>query len=206
MLEPDPFPSTLPLETEEDIIDQLSDYVPALRHCALTCRAWLPRSRFHLLRSVHIKSGQELEAFSDMLDAYPDRRLRVRSVTMAPEYKESNPRRLLETFPAALLAIAPNLCSWEVTQASMRSTARDILFFHNTTLTRLRYSSIEELHLCSVRLGSLAELIRLVMAFRRLGSLKCTGVRFGKIGTTGTSGISDSLKAVAHRQIRGSQS
>ena len=198
MLELTPFPSIFPVETEENFIDQLSDCVPALRYCALTCRAWLPRSRFHLLRSVRIKSEKHLEAFSDMLDKYPTRRSWITSVTMAPTAKGSNPRRLLETFPFALLANFRNLRRWEINQASVRKVARRAtLFFHNTTLTRLRCSSLEELHLSSIQLGSHAELVRVLVAFAGLSSLKCTNVTFSQAGTAGQ----DSLKVTARRTL-----
>ena len=199
MLELTPFPSIFPVETEENFIDQLSDCVPALRYCALTCRAWLPRSRFHLLRSVRIKSEKHLEAFSDMLDKYPTRRSWITSVTMAPTAKGSNPRRLLEVFSSVLLANTPNLERWEINQAGTRTVARRAtLFFHKTTFIRLRCSSLKELHLRSIQLGSHAELIRLLVAFARLNSLKCTDVGFPRAVTPDLH----SLKVAARRRLR----
>lgn len=198
MLELDPSPLiTVSPDIEERIIDELSDCVPALRCGALTCRAWLPRCRFYLLSSVRIKTGRQLEEFADMLNTYPTRCSWINSLTMAPVAEESNPRRLIETFPAILLPKLSHLQRWEINQAGSRSVGESAtLFFDDVTRPQLRHSSIQELHLCSVRIGSYAELIRLLMAFRRLGSLKCTNLAFGRADTVGI----DTLMVRARRR------
>lgn len=198
MLNLDPFRLRFPLDVEVNIIDQLADCVPALRYCALTCRAWRNRSRFHLLHSVCIKTVQQLEALSHMLNSnkYPYRHSSIESVTMAPVAREPNPRNLLEAFPHELLANTQNLRRWEINQGVMRrASSMDILSFREPTLgERLRGSSIKELHLCSVRLESHSGLLRLLIASAQLDSLRCVAVAFAR-----EEPDLDSLKTEARR-------
>ncbi|KZT11563.1 uncharacterized protein LAESUDRAFT_276807 [Laetiporus sulphureus 93-53] len=44
--------SLLPVEITDSVIDHLRDDYPSLFACALACRAWLPRARFHIFRRV----------------------------------------------------------------------------------------------------------------------------------------------------------
>ncbi|KAJ3996309.1 hypothetical protein F5050DRAFT_132940 [Lentinula boryana] len=44
----------LPNELHELIIDELSYSFPELKSCSLVCKAWLPRSRYHLYRVARI--------------------------------------------------------------------------------------------------------------------------------------------------------
>ena len=57
--------SPLHLELEEQVIDQLSDNFSALRSCSLTCRRWLPRSRYHLFSAIRIRTKDELSQLLD---------------------------------------------------------------------------------------------------------------------------------------------
>lgn len=131
-----------------------------------------------------------------MLKACLNRCSLINSVTMAPTATESNPRRLIETFPVTLLANIPNLQRWEINQADTQPAAnRATLVFQQVVLTRLRYSSIEELHLYAVQLESYMELHRLVTSIVTLGNLRCTSVGFRQVATVGLN----SLK-VPHRR------
>lgn len=59
----------VPIDVVEHIIDSIASsriYFPderrrALYNCSLTCRAWLPRSQYHLYRSIHIKTVEQLD-------------------------------------------------------------------------------------------------------------------------------------------------
>ncbi|KAI0091206.1 hypothetical protein BDY19DRAFT_689245 [Irpex rosettiformis] len=61
----------LPPELRDCVIDFLQDSRPALQTCSLIGRAWLPRSRYHLFRSVQIEPGRRATAFRSLLDANP---------------------------------------------------------------------------------------------------------------------------------------
>ncbi|CCL98819.1 uncharacterized protein FIBRA_00824 [Fibroporia radiculosa] len=62
----------LPTEVWEQVIDWMpivSWYRRDLISCALTCRAWLPRSRIYLYRKVTLRNARHLRAFVQLLKA-----------------------------------------------------------------------------------------------------------------------------------------
>lgn len=73
----------LPVEVCERIIDFVAgmnlhfilwgdhEMRSALRACALTCRSWVPRSRFHLFESITVRSSSDLDAIVGRLRASP---------------------------------------------------------------------------------------------------------------------------------------
>lgn len=71
-------PSRLPLEVYELIIDQLHDDPLALEACALTCRAWLPRSRFRLFL-IQIQHVPTVGTYNNLLR-------RIRASPSLPQY------------------------------------------------------------------------------------------------------------------------
>ncbi|KAI0693699.1 hypothetical protein C8T65DRAFT_63318 [Cerioporus squamosus] len=58
----------VPVEIAEHIIDVLWNDNGALRQCALTCRAWLPRSRLHIFHSIALCKRSKVYAFAGLLD------------------------------------------------------------------------------------------------------------------------------------------
>ncbi|RDX50815.1 hypothetical protein OH76DRAFT_1348196, partial [Lentinus brumalis] len=62
-----PFSRQFPLELIERIIDQLRHDVWSLRSCALTCRAWRLRGRFHLLRVIQVLGPKQLDEICSFL-------------------------------------------------------------------------------------------------------------------------------------------
>ncbi|TBU33872.1 hypothetical protein BD309DRAFT_855433 [Dichomitus squalens] len=128
-----------PTEIEENLLDLLSDHPQTLRNCALTCRRWLPRSRFHLLRAVSLRTREDLASLCGFLDVDPQCRQWVRSVVMAP-IVEKDTQLVLETFPVPSLAALPNLRRWEIRGADMSDPSRRrALLCHKATLARLGY-------------------------------------------------------------------
>ncbi|KAI1785428.1 hypothetical protein LXA43DRAFT_847041, partial [Ganoderma leucocontextum] len=103
---------SFPVEVQEHVIDRSAVDVLTLRNCALTCRVWLPRSRLHLFSTIRISTQEDIYSFCDLLDAEPDRRMMVRSITMVANVCEKRSSCLLETFPVQLLSRLPNLRGW----------------------------------------------------------------------------------------------
>jgi hypothetical protein len=60
--------SKLPSELADTIIDYLHDDNYALTTCSTVCKAWLPRSRFHLLGHISLASWNS-KGFFDLLDS-----------------------------------------------------------------------------------------------------------------------------------------
>ncbi|KAI0758699.1 hypothetical protein C8Q74DRAFT_1209590, partial [Fomes fomentarius] len=63
--------ATLPVEVEEGIIDKLHYHIDALRNCALTCRRWLPRTRYHLFATIRVTTKDELFSLCTSLSQSP---------------------------------------------------------------------------------------------------------------------------------------
>lgn len=63
--------STLPTEVCERTIDFLRKDPKSLHSCLLTCRAWVPRSIYHLYASVHLSTPARLAVFLQFLHSNP---------------------------------------------------------------------------------------------------------------------------------------
>ncbi|OCH90080.1 hypothetical protein OBBRIDRAFT_826136 [Obba rivulosa] len=61
----------IPPELTDRIIDFLHGDAPSLRVCCLTCRSWLPSSRFHLFYSVKLDAACKYQAFDQLLRCSP---------------------------------------------------------------------------------------------------------------------------------------
>ncbi|CCL99322.1 uncharacterized protein FIBRA_01338 [Fibroporia radiculosa] len=88
----------------DQIIDYLWDDRSALAACALTCRAWLPRARFHTFCCVKVGGPVEFMRFSRLLDASPSvasfvRRIVVVSRTKLDWWPKSTPTRVDREWP-----------------------------------------------------------------------------------------------------------
>ena len=61
--------SVFPTEVYERIVDYAGQAfdVPFLRACALVSRAWYPRARYHLLRSVQLQNKSDVLSFTRMV-------------------------------------------------------------------------------------------------------------------------------------------
>ncbi|KZT70428.1 hypothetical protein DAEQUDRAFT_205612 [Daedalea quercina L-15889] len=58
----------LPPELWEQVIDHLQDDHPSLRECSLTCRTWVPATRYHLFDRIDFSSQHDILRFRDTLD------------------------------------------------------------------------------------------------------------------------------------------
>ncbi|KAI0752081.1 WD40-repeat-containing domain protein [Fomes fomentarius] len=106
------FPSTFPPEIEDRIIDQLHHDVRALRRCALTCRGWLPRSRYHLFVAVRVARREQLDSFFSFVTQFTHLPARVHSITISAKAGQPESLYFMETIPILLLTLFPNLKRW----------------------------------------------------------------------------------------------
>ena len=174
----------LPLDVQETIIDESAHNVFTLRHCALTCRDWLPRSRFHLLSAVCISTQEDIYSFCNFLDTHPNYRALVRSVTMAPVSTERRPACLAGVFSISILSRLPRLHGWVIRNDPFRERRLEVSY-HPTTLEHLRIrtrtsSPIVNLHLKDLSFVSRGELLRLLASFTQLKHLQCDTIGFGR--------------------------
>ena len=180
----------LPLDVQETIIDESADNVFTLRHCALTCRDWLPRSRFHLLSAVCISTQEDIYSFCKFLDAYTHYRTLVRSVTMAPVSTERRPACLAGVFSISILSRLPRLHGWVIRNDPFRECKLKVSY-HSTTLEQLRTltsSPIVNLHLKDLNFVSRSEFLRLVASFPQLKHLQCDTIGFDRRNSSDSEG------------------
>ena len=81
----------LPAELCDHIIDHLWDDLSALRACSLTCKDWLPSSRFHLFRNVRLRHADDVQRFRALLASTPSVALCVRKLSFSADYDGATP-------------------------------------------------------------------------------------------------------------------
>ena len=164
------------------MINQASHDSSSLWQLSLTCKAFLPRSRYHLFSSIDIKTVQQLEASHEFLDSHPWVLPLVRAVTLSKEIVEadSSPNvRVLDVVPAHLLSTLPNLRAWRM-RTFIRADKQPSLSLHRYTLLLYqRYGClVRDLELTLVRFDGIADFIGLVPAFTGLQTLTCSNIAF----------------------------
>ncbi|TFK87466.1 hypothetical protein K466DRAFT_111572 [Polyporus arcularius HHB13444] len=174
----------LPMDVEENIIDQLEDVIPSLRNCALTCRAWRPRSRYHLVSSIQIRTRKDFASLCEFFERHRNLASLVKALTIFPSDEEPSPRSLVEVALVELLRQLPNLRQYKlVYDLHVNDGARPTYSttFHPRSLTHFKmYLHAETLRLGPLRLLSHEELARIVIALPRLRTLQCRGLTFGR--------------------------
>ncbi|KAH9848854.1 hypothetical protein C2E23DRAFT_878458 [Lenzites betulinus] len=83
--------SILPPELCDETIDYLWDDVDSLRACSLTCKAWLPCSRFHLFRNVRLRHADDVFRFRSLLTSSPGIAPCVRKLSLSADYIGAGP-------------------------------------------------------------------------------------------------------------------
>ena len=162
-----------PTEIIENVIDHLFDDVYTLRSFSLTCRDLLHRSRYHIFGEIRLLGQGQLNSFLDLLDATPDIRSLVRSVTIS---LSGGAQPLLEVIPTSLLTL-PNLKQWNFVDGSANGQSRWVAF-HASTLVNCRYSGahVRTLSVDNVSFTNLLACFQLLQSFPGLRRLNCSRV------------------------------
>lgn len=79
-------PVRLPPELCDQIIDNAWDDRETLKACCLTCKDWVPSSRYHLFRIVRLHSAKDCTEFHNLISASPSIAYYVREFTISAEY------------------------------------------------------------------------------------------------------------------------
>lgn len=162
----------LPLEVAEMVIDMCSDRSTLLA-CALTCRAWLPRTRYNLLRIVDIHDRRQLACFAQFLTKNKTFDALVAEICI---HLPPDDPRMLSLFPALLARKVTKCTRLHI----LRASSGPPLQIHPSTgffVLLPEFSHITKPILTSVMFSSLTELTSLVLYIRGLLDLRCTDVR-----------------------------
>ncbi|KAI0757838.1 hypothetical protein C8Q80DRAFT_124428 [Daedaleopsis nitida] len=171
----------VPIEAAEDIIDELQDDHPSLRNCALTCQAWLPRSRAHLFRTVHIANLAQSTSLRNILTLTSSSMLPqlIQSLDLEVTLGSTTPRHsslficeIFDTVPIVMLPLLPNLRNWTIRGIQYDLGVYSSFRLRPITLACLRrYSAISKLSLIRVRFHRAADFLMLLDALPALRSL-----------------------------------
>ena len=160
-------PPQLPVEVWERVIDDLSIHLTTLWNCALVCKAWQARSRFHLISKVTLRNKQQIYHLVRLLDEHPELRTRVQTVRLRPE-KLPGPIIHFMGFASMLAKKLPAVTSlWLFHSKWTSNTARNNTFLHLSN-----FSSLQELSLRGVTFASPLILARLICSFPNLSSIQ----------------------------------
>ncbi|KAH9930548.1 hypothetical protein B0H21DRAFT_711945 [Amylocystis lapponica] len=133
---------TFPIEVFEHIIDniggddfriQMRFYPPRHRNllsCALTCRAWPPRSRFrfHIIRVMHLMSSRHITQLHNLLTLQPTHGNLVRELVVYqfPRAPRRHHAAALSSFPFVLSGRLQRLQCIRITQIRLVDSEEDI--------------------------------------------------------------------------------
>jgi hypothetical protein len=160
-----------PLELCEAIIDQLHSDKPSLRACSLTCNAWVPRSRYHLLHYIGLYPFN-VQNFLDILSstASPGSYVRTLKINEGRGRYRTEPRWLSDALPLLakhMLEITKldiDLMEWHLLDEAARAGITS------------GFQSVEILVLTNVKFKMFTQLANLVASFPSLKSLSCDGL------------------------------
>ncbi|OCH88390.1 hypothetical protein OBBRIDRAFT_90751 [Obba rivulosa] len=196
---------TLPLELWDDVIDYFGEPVdrPTLLSCALVCRAWLPRSRRHLFRTVYVRTSRQLRRLSRALDKSQDICPLVREFTVCPDEEAaemlSRGLDLLSRLPCVIdFAITPSLLCPNVSLTSpKRGTAPPVVTWPSRRGSQIRsvevrvtmqiytlnrqlkaYDSVTSLTLSLITFLDFSDLARMLCELPNLLYLYCGDVQW----------------------------
>ncbi|PCH42957.1 hypothetical protein WOLCODRAFT_102847 [Wolfiporia cocos MD-104 SS10] len=164
-----PAESTFPIEIFELIIDLVWPDSDALLACALTCRAWLQRSRYNLFYSVDLHNCEHLNHLCRLLDGSPCLGTIVRELGIVPYRTQS---QVLGEFPHELGGRLSRVSRLRI------DINRDYYPFIAEDYFQClgQFSSVTTLDIRRIRFPMLHDFAQLVCSFPRLTDLSCCAV------------------------------
>ncbi len=177
---------TFPVEVEECIIDELYYDICALQNCTLTCRRWLPRTRYHLFAAIRVTTKDELLSLCALLSRSPHLLPLVRSLTVRAQRDHPEAAHLFQMVPFKLLASLPNLVCWKLSGLShpnrWTKAEKQVDYYtlpcHRMGLATIRRlaTTVQELYLNRLCFTSPVDCARLVSSLPALRELCCVDV------------------------------
>ncbi|KAI0634802.1 hypothetical protein C8Q77DRAFT_655349 [Trametes polyzona] len=176
-------PIAFPPEIYDRFIDGQSGDAVALRQCALTSRAWLPRSRCHLYSTVLLRTYAQLFKLSRTLTSNAELPCLVRELILSlPWAGQATIVHSAFTMLSKKLSRLEKLC---VVQARSPESSQYInrarLSIPLRTITSIveLADTLTEIRLLDVALASFADLARLIAALPNVTVLLCKVLEWG---------------------------
>lgn len=168
----------LPVEIWERVIDYLWTDAAALAACALVCKSWNARCRYHLVTAVDLVDRQRTQWLFRLLTEDPGLRPMVVHVALYGSFRRGlttqGPVPHFTTFASLLARKLPALRILDIRHAEIHAAP-----MHRLTFVHLSsFGSITTLYLCRVAFSSKPVCARLLCALRSLAQLACEDVDF----------------------------
>lgn len=181
--------TAIPLEIHEAIIDAVGPHYAILRRCALTCRAWLPRCRYHIFRRPTLRSLAQLTLFSRALDVClvsirPHAAEMVEDLILEPKFTETS-LAFINSACALLSGRLPRLKILRIGitgQVYGLESSRLVDLSRHMTAYTGRSHTLKYIAFNNVKLPSFMALARLIIALPTLSALRLQEVSWAKIG------------------------
>ncbi|OCH95094.1 hypothetical protein OBBRIDRAFT_788559 [Obba rivulosa] len=157
--------SPLPPEVTDRIIDYLWADRASLRSCALTCRAWLPASRYHLFHTLRIWSREAFDSLTHK-SCIPATAELFRFVQHLSIRERSGPA-FAHLVPPLLVSNLPKVTSMDIHKFSPEAIAPEPSFY--TVLGR--FSQVTTLELHEVSFGPIHDTSMFLCSFPSLTHL-----------------------------------
>ncbi|OBZ79320.1 hypothetical protein A0H81_00964 [Grifola frondosa] len=163
----------VPPELSDYIIDFLHNDSCTLRACSLTCRAWLPASRYHLLNKVALHNARLCSAFHELLKTTPNLGLYVRELNISQAVE---PREIVNDIVAtsSFVKLVSQIFTHMRWVTDLRLCLIDML--PATSFGILRHQSITDISLSYCRFLEFADFVDFFYAFPQLKCLTLGGV------------------------------
>ncbi|KAI0824551.1 hypothetical protein BC628DRAFT_420059 [Trametes gibbosa] len=177
-----------PLELHEQIIDALRGDNATLLHCALTCRAWLPRSRYNLYFEVAPQHHAQLTRLTQTLRSSPDFVNLVQELTIPIPI--IRPATWIDSTCAILAHDLPQVKKVTISHTLFPNaqyyphTRRIATISRRAAICIAQFTTVTHVILFELELSSFVDLARVVIALRSsLSNLECHGLWWSQVGT-----------------------
>ncbi|KAI9068977.1 hypothetical protein FKP32DRAFT_1754150 [Trametes sanguinea] len=181
---------SFPQELCDAIIDECRRDIPSLLRCALTCSAWLPRSRLDLFSAVVLRTQDQATKFARTARSSQDLAALVEALVIAPrEFLVLT--SLIDWTCMALASVLPHLRKLTIIHPALSDIAHvggKATIFLRTCINITLLSTISELELLNVSVWHLLEFGHILSALPRLSRLVCQNVWL-KVGAGPGPGI-----------------
>ncbi|KAI0672493.1 hypothetical protein C8Q78DRAFT_1027588 [Trametes maxima] len=171
-------PIIFPQEIIDNFIDGCYDDTYTLRQCALTCRAWLPRSRHNLYYRIVLRRHEQLLSLSWSLSSSSE--LPELVLELVVEMPLETPATFVNEVCAVLARQIPRVRKLTVAQPRfVYPDARETVQISTSTAACIStFASVTHLALMDLLLDSLVDLIRIVKALPSLSVLQCKAIEW----------------------------
>lgn len=181
----------LAIEIHEAVIDAVWPDYTTLLQCSLTCRAWLPRSRYNLFCRPILRSVVQLSLFLRTLRNWPPLGLQpllteiTEELTLALTASTVPPTFVLSAC-ALLAGLVPRLKKLNVifshSQCQIFRYGNRLNLSPRMTAYIAQFPSLTHLTFRNVELTSFVALARLIVALPKLSALTLCNVSWARVG------------------------